>query len=121
MPTIGTCFQLLLSEESEENHFWIVISKPIDGRVLVANLTDRGKCPDSPCQFVPNEHPVITKASAIYYYKARTFEVAAIDAQLQSQRYVRQLPPFPPDLVKRIIEGTKVAEDLTLKLLKYLD
>lgn len=121
MPDIGTCFQLLLNDETEENHFWIVISKPLDGRVLVANLTDEEHCPKSPCCFEADEHPIIKKTSVIYYYKARTFEAAAIDAQLKSHRHIRRLPSFSPELVQRIIEGAKIAEDLTIKLLKYLD
>jgi hypothetical protein len=71
MPAIGTCFQLLLSDDTECNHFWIVISKPLDGRVLVANLTWEENCPDSPCRFAINEHPVIAKPSVIYYLQSQ--------------------------------------------------
>ena len=120
MPAIGTCFQLLINDEAEQNHFWVVVSEPIDGQVLIVNLTGREKCPDSPCHFAIGEHPAIIKPSVIYYYKARTHDAAIMDAQLGGGRYFRVLAPFSADLVNRIREGARNAEDLTLKFLKFV-
>src|ERR1700722_4059441 len=99
MPSIGTCFQLLHNLETDDNHFWIVISKSVDGRVLVVNMTDSAKCPDLSCQLKVGEHSTITKPSAIFYKKTRVFEASKIDAELASAKYVRQMPNFPQNLM----------------------
>jgi hypothetical protein len=119
MPKIGTCFQLI--PEGEDHHFWIVISKVVNGRVLVANITDSAKCFDSPCHFEVGEHATILKPSAVYYKKARTFNAKSVDERLAEGQFVRQLPDYPIELVDKIIAGARKADDLTLKLLKYLD
>lgn len=117
MPAIGTCFQLI---PEGDNHIWIVISKPLDGRVLCVNITDAERCLDSPCQFERDEHCTIEKRSAVIYRKARTFEAVKVDAELAWGKFVRQFPPYSDALVKRIVEGAKQATDLTGKFLKYL-
>jgi hypothetical protein len=75
---------------------------------------------NSPCHFNVGEHPTITKQSCVFYKKARTFDAINVDAQLADGQYVRQLPDYPLPLVNRIIEGAKMADDLTLKFLDYL-
>jgi hypothetical protein len=57
----GTVFQLV----GESFHPHIVISEPLENRVLVCNLTDKKKCKDSPCFFKAGEHEWITKESGI--------------------------------------------------------
>ncbi|HEY1662643.1 MAG TPA: hypothetical protein VGI03_09510 [Verrucomicrobiae bacterium] len=120
MPNKGTCFQLLLNPETEKNHFWIVISEIVDGRVLVANITDSLKCPDSPCHFTVDEHSTITKPSAVHYKRCRAYIAANIDIELSRGVSIRQLPDYPKPLVDRIIAGAKLADPITFKFQKYL-
>jgi hypothetical protein len=117
MPNIGTCFQII---PEGSNHFWIVISKAKSGQVLAVNLTDSENC-QSPCHFEVNEHPTIVKPSCVFYKKANVFSAEKIDSELEKSTTVRKLDDFSPELVKRIIEGARSAEDLTLKFLKFLD
>jgi hypothetical protein len=119
MPAIGTCFQVI---PEGDNHFWIVISKIFDGRVFVVNITKSVKCPDSPCHFAVGEHSTITEPSAVFYRKARTFSATNVDAQLADGQLVRRLEDYPPELVKRIIDGAQTPDcGLTLKFLKYIE
>lgn len=57
----GLVFQLA----GRAYHLHIVVSDPLDDRVLVCNLTDKKNCPDSPCFFRVGDHPWITKESGI--------------------------------------------------------
>ena len=114
----GTSFQVI---PEGDNHFWIVISPEKDGCVLAVNTTDAAKCPDSPCKINVGDHPSIVKPSAIYYKKAREFSSEKIEKEIAEGKLVRRLADFNPGIVQRIIDGAKVADDLTLKLLKYLD
>ena len=117
MPEPGTVFQIV---PEGSNHYWVVISTPRDGKVLIVNITDERHCPDSPCKVAIGEHPSVDKASAVYYRKARVFEAARIDEQLQNPTLVRQLENCTPELLQKIIDGARKAEDLTLRFLDYL-
>ena len=117
MPQIGTVFQVV---PEGGNHFWIVVSAPLNGKVLAINVTDAVHSPDSPCKIAPREHPRVYKESVAYYRKAREFEAARIDELLQNSQNLRKLENCSPELLKRIIEGARVADDLTVRLLDYL-
>jgi sensor domain CHASE-containing protein len=117
MPKPGTVFQVV---PEGGNHFWVVISAPLNGKVLVVNITDEKHCPDSPCKLAVGEHPVLIKASAVHYRKTREFEAVKIDEQLQNPDLVRQLHDCTADLFQRIIDGARNADGLTLRFLDYL-
>jgi hypothetical protein len=117
MPRIGTVFQLV---PEGGNHFWVVISAPLNGLVLAINITDASHSPDSPCKIAPGEHPRIYKDSVAYYRKAREFEAARIDELLKNPQMLRQLEDCSPELLNRIIAGARVADDLTFRFLDYL-
>jgi hypothetical protein len=117
MANPGTVFQLI---PEGGNHFWVVISKEQDGMVLAVNTTDARKCPDSPCILEVREHPTIIKRTAIIYRKAREFESLKIDREIASGTYVRRLEDCSHVLLQRIINGAKVANDLTFRLRGYL-
>lgn len=117
MPTPGTVFQLRLDGG---NHFWVVISAPRNGKILAVNVTDARNAPDSPCQINCGDHPEITKPSVIFYRKSREFDAAMVDAQIADGRAVRKLADCSPELLQRIIDGAKAADDFTIRLLDYL-
>ena len=83
----GTVFQI----RGQGYHFWVIISKPLDGKVLMVNVTDKENCPDSPCHLDSTDHPAFTKPCAIFYRLARTPEEKNVDRELASQQQVRQL------------------------------
>jgi hypothetical protein len=116
MPARGTVFQV----KGEGNHFWIVISGVKNGNVLAVNVTDEAHCPDSPCKLNIGDHPRITKPSVIYYWWAREFNAATVDAQLATQAFVRKLEDCSPALLARIVEGARKADDLKKRFLEYL-
>jgi hypothetical protein len=117
MPTPGTVFQVI---PEGGNHFWIVVSTVRNGLVLAVNITDIRNCPDSPCVIEVGEHPAVTKRSVVFYRKAREFDAGKIDLFLAGGTQLRQLPDCSADLLARIIQGAKVADDLTLRFLDYL-
>src|SRR4051794_12260070 len=111
MPAPGTAFW------PHGGHPWIVISRTIKGRVLAVNVTDVATCPHSPCKLNVGDHPCVLKPSAIYYKKAREFDAAKIDRELQSGANAKALAPCSKQLLARIIKGAKDADDLTARLL----
>lgn len=117
MPRPGTVFQIV---PEGDNHFWVVISAPLNGMVLAVNITDIENCPDSPCKIAIGEHECVRKESAVHYRKAREFDEGMVDLQLQNPELVRQLQECSPDLLRKIVEGAKNADDLTLRFLDYL-
>jgi len=118
MPSPGTVFQL--HDGSTTNHFWIVISREVNGRVLTVNVTDLSHCPDSPCRVNVGDHEAIEKPSVIYYRKAREFFAESLDSELAAGRFIRRLPDCRPEILQRIIEGARIADDLTQRFLIYL-
>jgi hypothetical protein len=117
MPEPGTVFQIV---PEGGNHFWVVISAELNGKILAVNITDEGHCPDSPCKVAVGEHPRLVKASVAYYRKAREFEAVKVDEQLQNPTLVRRLENCSPELLRKIVEGARNAEDLTFRFLDYL-
>lgn len=117
MPTPGTVFQVI---PEGGNHFWAVISAARNGLVLAVNITDIKHSPDSPCVIEVGEHPAVTKRSAVFYRKAREFEAERIDEFIAGGVQLRQLPDCSAALLARIIQGAKVADDLTFRFLDYL-
>src|SRR2546426_1182410 len=114
MPSSGTVFQII---PEGGNHFWIVISEVMNGKVLAVNVTDAKHCQDSPCKIGVGDHPVIEKPSAVHYRKAREFDARLVDDRLAAGTLVRQLADCTPELLNRIIEGARIADDLTMRFL----
>ena len=117
MPIPGTAFQVI---PEGGNHFWVLISPVKNGRVLAVNITDVEHCPDSPCVLEIGDHPAITKRSVLYYRQAREFEAAKIDTLIAGGVQVRKLADCSNAVLARMIQGAKVADDLTCRFLEYL-
>jgi hypothetical protein len=118
MPLAGTMFRL--SEQTINSHCWLVISEPLDGKVLCVNITDGGNCPDSPCHLAIGEHACITKPSAIVYRRAREFDAQKIVAEKARPVALSFLDEASPALLSKVIQGARQADDLTARLLSYL-
>jgi hypothetical protein len=118
MPLLGKVFRL--TDQSVESHFWIIVSEPLDGKVLAVNVTDGANCPDSPCKLAVGDHPRITIPSAIIYRKAREFQASIIEHESQRPYHLQFFADATPELLEVIIAGARTADDLTAKLLRYL-
>lgn len=89
---------------SEETHPSIIISDELDGYVLVVNLSDAKKHPDSPCFIKKGEHEGVTKDSAVYYKEAKPREVALLKKNLPKYATVYK-SLCPEELLQRVIKG----------------
>jgi hypothetical protein len=89
---------------SEDTHPYIIISDELDGYVLVVNLSDARKHPDSTCFIKRGEHPAVTKDSAVFYKAAKPREVALLKKNLQKYATVFA-EPCSPAILERIIAG----------------
>jgi hypothetical protein len=83
------------------------------------NLTDSKNYPDSPCHLKVGDHAFITKPSAVMYKGAKLLRAAEIDARIASG-HVKRHPDFSPGILKAIIAGAFVSDDMTMSLQSYL-
>lgn len=110
----GTVFVLPLPGA----HPTIVLSDPLEGKLVVVNISDARKSA-STCYLDVGDHPAITKKSAVLYWRAKLLD-AITREQLQAAG-ARVYPGVLDERVlQRIIAGARVSEDFTPKLLKYL-
>jgi hypothetical protein len=110
--TPGTVFQL----NGDGNHIRIVIS-PHKGNppfVLVCNLSDRNKHPDSPCFFDVTDHDWITKPSAIPVRKLDALPVAGFEPAIKFGQIRVSLNPISPtklqEICSNLLASTAVSE-----------
>lgn len=111
----GTVFKL---NGDITTHYWIIISEEVDGKYLAVNITDINNYPDSTCLLNAGDHPVIIKPSCIFYKKAKRFPSAGMAETLA--KHAITFEACSEELLKKIIEGAFISEDLTPSLLCYL-
>jgi hypothetical protein len=88
-------------------HLWGVFSEPIDGQVLIANVTTLRRDSDRSCILQPGDHPRIRHESHINYADSRFVAVQ----QLDSLPGIRVVEPFSPAVVQRVFHGALRSED----------
>jgi len=115
MPSVGTAFQA----RGDDNHIWVVISEPKNGKILVVNFTDEKHNSDKSCCANNSNYCELTKPSVIFYKMAREYTALAVDVQLQTQEHVRRLADCPPELLLKIIEGAKISDEFKPRFLDY--
>jgi hypothetical protein len=97
----GTVFQLT----GTGNHPRIVLSKPLNGRILTCNLTDARKCPESPCFCNPSDHEWITKESGVPFEYLTTLPCSGIEPAKERGAIRISTMPFPEAKLKIICEA----------------
>jgi hypothetical protein len=129
MVKIGTAFQLA----GTGNHLRVISEPNEKGEVVCVSITDSSHYPDSTCHLEPGDHEFITKRSAVLYKSMgmHLWPAAVIERHLQSQlprrRFVsgsaaaiegilqgtlRQYEDFSPEILKRIIDGALLSDDI---------
>jgi hypothetical protein len=112
----GTIFRLLVGG----SHFHVVISNEMNSKVLCVNFTDSSNDPDSPCKLTPGEHECITKESVIPYRRAKEWPAKVVKDELEKGTAIQWVGQCSDDLLAKIIEGARKADDLTARFLEYL-
>jgi len=112
----GTVFQIT----GRGNHPRIVLSHPLEGRVLTCNLTDVKKCPQSPCFCDPSDHEWITKESGIPLEYLTTLPCSGFDPAIQSGQIRISETPFPEHKLRLICEAIVIRTSVAEFFKKYL-
>jgi hypothetical protein len=99
-------------------HPSIILCEPLDGKILVLNVSDATKH-ESTCYLDAGDHPAITKKSAVLYWRSRVVNAIAIE-ELKAQRETVFAEVLKEELLQRIFEGARNADDFAPKYLKYL-
>lgn len=109
----GTVFTL-----PQGGHPYIVLCDPEGGKLVVVNVSDALKVASS-CYLDIGDHPVITKKSAVLYFRAKLMD--AITRQQLEASGAKVFPGVLDEAVlQRIFAGARQADDFTPKLLAYL-
>lgn len=101
-----------------EAHPSIILCEPLDGKLLVLNISDAAKH-ESTCYLDAGDHVAITKRSAVLYWKTKAVNAITLD-QLKAQRVMVYDEVLEEDVLQRIFRGARSADDFTPKYLKYL-
>jgi hypothetical protein len=110
----GTVFTL-----PQGGHPYIILCDPTGGKLVVVNVSDAVKSA-STCYLEVGDHPVITKRSAVLYFRAKLMD--AITRQQLEESGARVFPGVLDEAVlQRIFAGAQEADDFTPKLLAYLN
>lgn len=103
----GVIFWPLPTEETPKPHPWIVISQPVNGKVLTVNITDECHCPDSPCVLEIAEHVCVTKRSVIHYILFKERDAQQMSRALTRGTGLNICDDVSPDMLRRVIYGMK--------------
>ncbi len=88
-------------------HLWGVFSEPLDGEVLIANVTTLRRHSDRSGILQAGEHPRIRHESCMRYADSK---VVAVE-QLRLLRGLTVVEPFSEALVRRVVEGALRSEE----------
>jgi hypothetical protein len=112
----GTVFHLT----GRGNHLRIILSPPLEGRVLTCNLTDAEKCPRSLFYCDPSDHEWIAKRSGIPFEWLVTLPCSGFELAIKNGGIRISEMPFPPTkliiICTAILETTSISESFK----KYL-
>ena len=100
----GDCFRFINSPTLDD-HRWIVLSPPTNGRIAIANITSLGsELEDRTCVLEACDHDSLSHQSCIVYEKARLIEASVLTAHERVNK-IRWLKPLRPEVLKRVIAG----------------
>jgi hypothetical protein len=100
-------------------HLHIVISPPIDGKVLLVNVTTPKYDSDLTCVLRDGDHPFLTHDSVINYGDATASEVELLKLSVRTKLFTPK-DPVSGELLKRIQAGALISPALPPKFIKYI-
>ena len=115
---IGDVF--LPSDPRIDSHPRVVISDPEIAPVVLVNFTGaEGEYRDHSCLLEVGEYPWLTKQTCISY-KDATFVSPAQLELLESSGMFRKLAPVSDAVLKKILEGAELTDELPIKFIRAL-
>lgn len=99
------------------NHLWVVLSRPVNGEVVVVNLTSHGKtsCGDHCVVITSAEYASLDHDSCVYYRAATFNPVQPLD-DAKNRGALRQAQPLTPSLLQRIQNGALTSRFTSARL-----
>lgn len=75
---------LLEDEDGLDQHLCIVVSQPLEGKVVIVSITTKRKHSELTVQLKNDVHPFLKHDSVIQYVYSRVVEIKVIEQALQS-------------------------------------
>jgi hypothetical protein len=94
-------------------HPWIVLSHPVDGNVLLVNLSDEAHDGDAECVLNVGEHPCITKPSYVYFAEYEERPSKKMGHVLAEGRLVTHYADLSPEILERVLRAARSSADLS--------
>lgn len=89
-------------------HLWIIVTEPDieTGMAVIVNVTSLQRYSDRTTILTAQEHPYISHDSVVLYADAQIVDMRLIEKGIEdANRFIRQLAPCTPSLLKRICDG----------------
>lgn len=100
-------------------HFNIIISPNICGKILYVNITTKKESSDTTCIIKKGDHPWPSHDSVINYHDATETEVRFIEEALKIKLFKAHIP-VSTALLKKIQQGALISPAFLPKYLKYI-
>jgi len=105
--------------EGQKIHPWIILSHPVDGCVLLANLTDVIHDPDEECVLQVGDHPCISKTSYVYFASKAEWPSKKMGHVLAEGKLVTHYEDLSPEILAKVIAAARtsrhMADDIKIK------
>jgi hypothetical protein len=102
-------------ENNELKHLFIILTKPVDGEVIVVNLSScKDPFYDNSCILNKDNHSFIKHQSYISYRHSKIFKVVELEYKI-----VKQLEPVSNDVFNRITSGLLKSKEDPNKVKKF--
>lgn len=110
-----------MGKPEDKIHPYVVLTNPVEGRVLIVNFSDHEHDPDAECVVKHAELPKILKKDSFLFF-AKTSEVTCekMPKLLAENQAIKHLPDLPPEILDRVLRCAKLSRDIPDRLkIKY--
>jgi hypothetical protein len=112
----GSVFQI----SGDGYHFHIVLSQPLNGLVLVCNISDLEHFSESTCPFDQKDHEWFTKPSGLILRRLKTLPIAGFERAIANREIRASTKLITPEKLKEACDFILAATSVREKWKSYL-
>lgn len=109
-----------LGAPGEKTHPWVILSCPVGGSVLAANLSDYYHDPSAECVLDSGDHACLTKKSFVYFAKAEEMPCKKMGQVLAEGVLVVRWADLSPEILFKVMSAAKSTRHISNRIkIKY--
>src|ERR1700685_433154 len=105
-----------LGSPGEKTHPWIILSSPVDGRVLCANLSDYIYDPSAECVLNPGDHSWLKKRSFVCLAKAVEMPSKNMGQVLAEGKSLVHHGSLSPEILFKVVSAAKSSRHISNRI-----